>query len=505
MKIISAILGFFARIAVWFGKIFNKDDVSSNPAGRGTGNEARPRKRLVDGVDADRFTQLCAILVIGFVSVLGAVLIAASLRSGSHQIPVEEPEQESRPSGTFTLTFGGNVMPTQEMLDSAFVDEKFDFRNGMSELSEVLEGDLTIVGLCGQVNAYGENKQLKGFDSGKNYPTALASTLSDLGVDYIFGANQHALANGYDGMCSTISTLHARSLGVIGMTDDAPDKLNTRVVKVNGINVGLAGFNCIEGGDYAKLTAEQKGHIANVSKEALAERAVTDIAKLKKSGAEYIAVCVNWGGLGSFVATDFIKETAKKIAQSGADIIVGYGPCVTMGVEVIGYKSGDAQKECFVFYSLGTLYGNNVYPGMPNIMKLKGNLNETQKKALENEKKLIAKSKVNMARSMTLTLNIARAADGTVSATQASYNPVFLIRNTGEAEENSHMKFISVPCAKYVSAEECPPVFADEKQWEACKAAFKAISAIAEKTGGRLVLNDLGHSGEEPDVSDGKI
>ena len=106
---------------------------------------------------------------------------------------------------------------------------------------------------------------------------------------------------------------------------------------------------------------------------------------------------------------------------------------------------------------------------------------------------------------MTLTLNIARAADGTVSATQASYNPVFLIRNTGETEENSHMKFISVPCAKYVSAEECPPVFADEKQWEACKAAFKAISAIAEKTGGRLVLNDLGHSGEEPDVSDGKI
>ena len=135
MKIISAILGFFARIAVWFGKIFNKDDVSSNPAGRGTGNEARPRKRLVDGVDADRFTRLCAILVIGFVSVLGAVLIAASLRSGSHQIPVEEPEQESRPSGTFTLTFGGNVMPTQEMLDSAFVDEKFDFRNGMSEIS----------------------------------------------------------------------------------------------------------------------------------------------------------------------------------------------------------------------------------------------------------------------------------------------------------------------------------------------------------------------------------
>ena len=36
-KVFSAILGFFARIAVSFNKIFNKGDVSSNPAGKGTG------------------------------------------------------------------------------------------------------------------------------------------------------------------------------------------------------------------------------------------------------------------------------------------------------------------------------------------------------------------------------------------------------------------------------------------------------------------------------------
>lgn len=509
MKIIgsffSAILRTFARIAVFFGKIFNKDDASANPAGRGTENEARPRRRLVDGVDADRFTRLCVILVIGFVSMLGAVLIAASLRSGGHQIPVEEQEQESRPSRSFTVTFGGNVMPTQDMLESAFADEKYDFHNGMSELSEALAGDMTIVGLCGQVNAYGENKQLGGLDAGKNYPTALASTLSELGVNYIFGANQHALANGYDGMCATISNLHVKSLGVIGITDRDPDKLNTHITKLNGVNVGLIGLNCIDGADYAGLTAEQKGHIANVPKDALADRALTDISKLKKSGAEFIVVCVNWGGLGSFVETDFMKETAKKVAESGADVIVGYGPCVTLGAEIIGYKSGDLEKECFVFYSLGCIYGNNIYPGQPAIMGLKGNLTPEQSNALEKEKKLIAQSKTTMARSMTVTLSVARKSDGTVSVTQGSYNPVFLIRNSGQGEENSHMKYISVPCAKYVAAEERPAIFTDDKQWQACQSAFKAISAIAEKTDGRLVLNDLGHTGEETDVSDGKI
>ena len=106
---------------------------------------------------------------------------------------------------------------------------------------------------------------------------------------------------------------------------------------------------------------------------------------------------------------------------------------------------------------------------------------------------------------MTVTFNVSRGSDGAVSVTQASYNPVFMVRNTVLDEENTHMKYISVPCVKYVSAEERPSIFADDKQWESCKSAYKAISAIAEKTGGKLVLNDMGHTTEEPDVSDGKI
>ena len=505
-KIFIAILGFFARIAVSFNGIFNKGDASANPAGRGTGNEARPRKRLVDGVDADRFTRLCAVIVIGFVSMIGAVLIAASVRSGSHQIPVEDTgEQTNTLSGQFTLSLGGNVMPTQDMLDCSSVDGRYDFRSGMSELSEALAGDMTIVGLCGQINAYGQNKQVGGLDAGRNYPSAMAAALSELGVNYIFGANQHALANGYDGMCATISNLHVRSLGVIGITDSDPSKLNTRVTRINGINVGLAGFNCIQGGDYDKLTAEQKGHIANVPKDALADRAATDIARLRSSGAEFTVVCVNWGGLGSFTETDFMKETAKKIAESGADVIVGYGPCVTLAAEVIPYKSGDADRECFVFYSLGCIYGNNVYPGQPSIMGLKGQLSDAQKKALENEKKLIAKSKTTMARSMTVSLSVSRADNGTVAVSQASYHPIFMIRNAAQVEENTHMKYMAVPCVRYVGQEERPAIFADDKQWEACKSAFKAISAIADKTGGRLVLAELSHTDVESDPNDSKI
>ena len=505
-KIISAIMGFFAKTAVFFGGIFNKDDASSNPAGRGTMNEARPRRRLVDGVDADRFTRLCVFMVIGFVSLLGAVLIAVSVRSGGHQIPVDPQEgQESRPSGTFTLSLGGNIMPTQDMLDSSAADGQYDFRSGLSELSEPLAGDLTVVGLCGQVNAYDENARLGGIDKGKNYPSSLAANLSELGVNYIFGANQYTLANGYDGMCGTITNLHVNSLGVIGMTDGDPGTLNTSVVKRNGINVGLAGYNCMEDGGYAKLSADQKGHIATVSKDALAERAATDIAKLRKKGAEFIVICVNWGGLDTFSTSDYMKQTAKEIAEAGADVIVGYGPCVTLDVDVLSVKSGESEKECFVFYSLGCVYGNNTYTGNPSVMGLKGKLSADQKKALENEKKRVTDSKALMSRSMTVSLNVKRGGDGTVTVEKAVYNPIYMIRNPGQGEENTHMKYMSVPCVKYVDAEVRPDIFTEDKQWEACKAAFRVICAIGDRTGGRLVLNDFGHADGQSDVSDGKI
>ena len=89
-KLIRGVLGWLASVAVVFNRMFNKGDAAANPAGKGTGNEARPRRRLVDGVDADRFTRLCVVLVIGFVSLLGAVLIAVSLHSGGRRIPLAE-------------------------------------------------------------------------------------------------------------------------------------------------------------------------------------------------------------------------------------------------------------------------------------------------------------------------------------------------------------------------------------------------------------------------------
>ena len=505
---VSAVLGFFAGFAVVFNNIFNKGNPADNPAGKGTGNEARPRKRLVDGVDADRFTRLCVFVVIGFVSIVGAVLVTAAVNSGSHRIPVEEQKDSSaKASGSFTLSIGGNIMPAQAMLDAALTDSGYQFHSSLSELSEALAGDMTIAGLCGQIDAYGKNRSVGGFDTGRNYPGELGEAIADMGINYIFGANQHAFANGYDGMCATISNLHVKSVGVIGMTNTDAQKLNTRVFRVNGVSVGLAGYNCIEGGDYAALTDEQRTYIATMGKDAdvLAERAASDMAKMRSSGAEFVVVCLNWGGQGSLTETEFVKQAAKKIAEAGADVIVGYGPCVTLNTEIIQYERNGVARECYVFYSLGTMFGDNSYAGNQKLLSLKGKLTDEQKKAVSAEKKKVSQANAAMSRSMTVTLTVTRGKNGLVSVEQASYNPIYIIKNSSQGEENTHLKYMAVPAAKYVSEEERPAIFADDVQWNNCKAAFKAICALADKTDGKLVLNDFNRGDEDPETGDGKI
>lgn len=468
----AAILRFFARFAVEFNNIFRKGESSENPAGKGTGNEARPRRRLVDGVDADRFTRLCVVLVVGFVSLIGAVLIVAAVNSGSREIPMEQ-QADTNAADSFTLAIGGSIMPSQNMLDCAAGEGGYNFNNDMSELAGALSGDLSIAGLCGQINVNGKNRGVGGFDNGMNYPDELAENLSETGIHYVFGANQYAFANGYDGMCASISNLHVSSVGVIGLTNTDAQKLNTGVIRMNGIGVGLAGYNCVDSAAYNALSGEQKTYIAQTDKsaESLADRAAADIAKMRANGAEFIVICVNWGGADSVEPSGFIKQAAQKIAEAGADVIIGYGPYVTMSNEVISYESGGQSKECYVFYSLGVMFGDTGDDSGSELDKA-------------------------MARSMTVRLKAARAKNGAVNIESASYSPIYMVTNTAHSEENSHLRYMAVQAAKYVSAEERPAIFADDKQWALCREAFTAICALADQSDGKLVLETFDTEGD---------
>ncbi|MCL2633834.1 MAG: CapA family protein [Oscillospiraceae bacterium] len=76
-----------------------------------------------------------------------------------------------------------------------------------------------------------------------------------------------------------------------------------------------------------------------------------DIAAVKKEGAEYIIAVCRWGVPGSHMTRDNQFAAAEKIASLGADFIVGGGPGVIQGNEIITTQD---RREVHVYYSLGS-------------------------------------------------------------------------------------------------------------------------------------------------------
>lgn len=79
------------------------------------------------------------------------------------------------------------------------------------------------------------------------------------------------------------------------------------------------------------------------------------IAQLREQGAELIVACCHWGIEREYYPTEYQQETAHKIIDWGADLVIGNHPHVLQGIEMY-----DGKVIC---YSLGNFcFGGNRNP-----------------------------------------------------------------------------------------------------------------------------------------------
>lgn len=105
----------------------------------------------------------------------------------------------------------------------------------------------------------------------------------------------------------------------------------------NGINIGVVSANLL-------------------SKSEQDENYVRDgIASLRQEGADIVIACCHWGVETKHYANEYQRETAHKIIDWGADLLIGAHPHVLQGVEVYNGK--------VICYSLGNFcFGANSNP-----------------------------------------------------------------------------------------------------------------------------------------------
>lgn len=177
-----------------------------------------------------------------------------------------------------------------------------------------------------------------------NSPAEIGDELSKLGFTVVNTATNHALDFGEKGLKNTLGFLKEKGLNSIGAYEskEAANWLN--IQDVNGIKVAWLGFTESLNGHSLPEDSEVSVELSDY------ETHLNEMITLAKRKADIVIVCAHWGNEYETEVTQSQKDLAAKLAEWGADIIIGSHPHVIQPVEYIKNSNG---SKTLVAYSLG--------------------------------------------------------------------------------------------------------------------------------------------------------
>ena len=214
--------------------------------------------------------------------------------------------------------------------------------------------DLTIINMEGTLTDLTTRKDKQfAFKGDPEY----VKVLTNGSVEAANMANNHSYDYGEESFKDTVNILEKNKIRTFG--DD-----ETVIIPVKGVNVGI--FGIYELDDHEERIPQVK----------------SDIAKLKKDGADIIVAVFHWGNELERVPDDNQVMLAHLAIDAGADVVVGHHPHVLQGI--------DTYKGKTIAYSLGNFcFGGNYHPTEMDTMIF-------QQKFMIDTSKKITDSEINV-------------------------------------------------------------------------------------------------------------
>jgi len=184
-----------------------------------------------------------------------------------------------------------------------------------------------------------------------------AESMSTSGISLVSLANNHMLDAEGAGLLETISTLRRVHVDVIGAGVDLAAARQPRIKDVADISIGFLAYSQIPGEQFGRSFATMsRAGIAPLDPTLVCE----DVAQLR-SQVDHIVVSLHWGREHSSKIHPEARSLARRIIDSGADIILGHHPHVPQGIEIYNHR--------YIVYSMGNLiFGHNHEYWTDNIM-----------------------------------------------------------------------------------------------------------------------------------------
>lgn len=248
------------------------------------------------------------------------------------------------------LIFGGSVSMNQKAyLSGVKYDHTLNYDHLFNHISSIIkDADLSFIE---QETVFDVDEPNIYEEANQHMPKELGDALATAGFNVILHANIHAFEQNEKGIKNTLEFWRTKypfiqNLGISATVEES--QKDYIIYTKDNLKIGIINSAC---GDFNTIPGDMEYMVNSLNL-----RKVEEIVKKVKSEVDFLIFYLNWGDKEYYLPSRTQIRIAKILAWHGVDLIIGNMPNVIFPVSYLKPESG---KEILVFWSVGSLIGNN--------------------------------------------------------------------------------------------------------------------------------------------------
>lgn len=296
---------------------------------------------------------LCIVLITGCVSTIKT----KKADKAAQEAKEKEAQTQNIKTGTTTAELvcaGDNLIHLQiaNQAKARGTNGGYDFSPAYESIKDIISG--ADIAFLNQEVAIVPSQPVSHYPL-FNSPPELLDNMIDLGFDVFNQSNNHIMDKFLSGALEDIELFHSKpNIILTGLYKTWDDMFKPQTMVKNDITFSFCGFSQYLNGltvpddsDLGLLYLTDTRH----TEEELYQT-MEKIIKLNKAASDVCCVSMHWSQEDITTPNDSQRQIAQKLADYGADIIIGTGPHVLQPIEYLTRADG---SKALVIWSLGNI------------------------------------------------------------------------------------------------------------------------------------------------------
>ena len=263
--------------------------------------------------------------------------------------PEPKPEPEPQPDGPtgppVTIAFAGDVM-FEGMIEPQLAADPEGLLDPIAPV--FAEADLAVANLETAITEGGDPAP-KGFTF--RAPASGLTALQRAGIDVVSLANNHGMDYGQSGLEDTLDAADEAGLPLIGAGRDLDDAFAPYTATIRGREIAVIGATQVLDSAFFDTWAADVDRPGLASAKFEREALLIDAVTEAREQADTVVVYLHWGVEGERCPSERQQGLAERLADAGADIVVGAHAHRLQGTGMLDGTLIDYGLGNFVFYS----------------------------------------------------------------------------------------------------------------------------------------------------------